>query len=525
MQAYFSDKPKPICLPNLPASSRILVAEAWDATPFLETGLEIALRLSAYYSKVSYCHYGSLLPICECSRRLVLTPVDRLVGYNYTPTAKGIQLALQYASLHGLSFESISPPILPANPSYTFKQNDLESISSLQRACFEESPSLGLSVGSSLVSILDNSQVRPADYLGLVNKLATSFLRSYYVTKYLLRESGYDAVVLFNGRFAAVKGAVLAVQRLSLPIFYHERGSSKDLFSLTAYQPHDRVEVQKDICTAWNSLEDSKKNKIAESFFCDKKAGLDKSWTTFKENMASGRSMGCINDAKQRSKSGMIITFFSTCDDELLSVADAFKRTKFEWNGQDEAFAAIVESVKKHGHALILRNHPHLQNKSEEDRSKWDNLLFMDDNNNVIVVESGSPIDTYELIDSSDLIIVHGSTVGIESVYWGKPVITLEDSFYDSIGASIYKPQSIKELDELIGGIRDLVVRPDSALPYGFYMSTFGTEFQLYNADTLFRGRFLGCDLGARTTPHKIISAIKRKMSVFRKMVIARSFS
>lgn len=442
----------------------------------------------------------------------MLSPVDRLIGYNHTPAEAGIKIALEYASLHGFNFESISPPDNPAKASYTFKQDDLESISSLQRTCFEGSSSLGLSVASSLVSILGNSQVRPADYLSLVNKLATSFLRSYYTAEYLLRAFSYDAIVLFNGRFATVKGAVLAAQKLSIPIFYHERGSSKALFSLRSYQPHDRVQVQKDICKAWKKLGLKSGNKIAKEFFNAKKCGQDKGWTTFKENMVPGRSTSIISVAKERSKTGKIITFFSSSEDEFLSVADAFKRSKFEWNGQGEALIAIAKSAKKHGHAVVLRIHPHLQKKSEEDMAKWDNLIFVDEKQDIVIVESGSPVDTYELIDSSDLVIVHGSTVGIEAIYWGKPVVTVSDSFYDLIGASIYKPQTIKDLDKLIGGMQDLSVCPDSALPYGFYMSTFGVDFQLYKPDTLFQGKFLGHDLNARTRRHKVMSAIKRNM-------------
>lgn len=510
MQTSLTDIPQPIWLQNLPPDSHVLVAEAWDATPHLETGLEIALRLSAYYSKVSYCHYGSLLQICEYSRRFALTAVRRMIGYNYTPAAAGIKIALDYAYLHGLNFESISPPGDLANINYTFNHSDLESIFSLQRASFEGSTSIGVAVASSLVTILRNSQVRPVEHLSLVNKLANSFLRSYYIAKYLLDESKYDAIVLFNGRFAAVKGAAIAAQRLDIPIFYHERGSSKDLFSLRPYQPHNRVQVQRDICNTWKCVDRNSGRKIAETFFYDKKAGRDKGWTTFKQNMVPGQSTSWLSVAKNISRTGKIITFFSSSEDELLSVSDAFERSPFEWNGQDEAFIEIAKSAKKFGHALILRNHPHLQKKSDDDRAKWDNLSFMDDKRDIVIVESGSPVDTYELISSSDLIIVHGSTVGIEAVYWGKPVITVSDSFYDLIGASIYKPQAVADLDDLIGRIQDLSVRPDSALPYGYYMSTFGIEYQLYKPDTLFRGKILGRDLGAKSRRLKAISAIKR---------------
>ena len=63
----------PLLLPSIPPKSRILVTDAWDNTPNLETGLEIALRLAPSYSKVNYINYGDILsgprPFAWCKNR------------------------------------------------------------------------------------------------------------------------------------------------------------------------------------------------------------------------------------------------------------------------------------------------------------------------------------------------------------------------------------------------------------------------------------------------------------------------
>ena len=176
--------------------------------------------------------------------------------------------------------------------------------------------------------------------------------------------------------------------------------------------------------------------------------------------------------------------------------------------GQDKAFQAVADSAHHHGHALILRNHPHLQKKSKLDRNKWDHPSFIPSSSNVTIIKSSSTVDTYELIDASDLVVVHGSTVGIEAVFWGKPVIVVSDSFYDLIDASIYKPFTLVELDSLIGNLGNLMVDSDSSLPYGFYMASFGIASVLYKPKNLFLGSFLGFDLQQKTLRHKLLSFV-----------------
>ena len=95
----------PLFLPGLESARRVLVLEAWDATPHLENGLEVSLRLAAAKHKVDYCHYGRYLPLVEYSRRLNLSVVDKILGYSDTPVDRGLKLALSYAkAFNSLTF-------------------------------------------------------------------------------------------------------------------------------------------------------------------------------------------------------------------------------------------------------------------------------------------------------------------------------------------------------------------------------------------------------------------------------------
>jgi len=513
-----SKKFDPLVLPNVPSTSRILVAEAWDATPHIETGLEIALRLAPNYSEVGYVHYGSILPACEFSAESRTGWFRNLVGFNNTPAEKGIKVAKGFASSCGLNLTFIDPSSFKLPEDYVLEPEVLGSLSSLKCASFYGSDLLGISLVSSLVSLTGNSLVNPSDHKALVENLAIGFARCFSFISNLLDNGGYDAIIVFNGRFASVKGAVLAASRLSKPIYFHERGCSQDKFSLKDYQPHDRIKFQADIRKHWDQSKCNPSSlRAADEFFLSQRAGTPQGWISYNDCMTPGASASSISQAKAKasSKAGRVICFFTSSEDEYVSTEGVFESSGFEWKSQDEACRALAKAADKYGHSLVIRNHPHLRYKASADRAKWDNLEFIDDQHNLTLIRSDSVVDSYELINACDLVVVYGSTVGIEAVYWKKPVIVMSDTLYDEIGASIYKPLTIDELDALIGNMDSLLVEQDSALPYGYYISTFGINFQLYSPSTLFQGKFLDIDLKRKPVIRRLASRIKKALQAF----------
>ena len=139
---------------------------------------------------------------------------------------------------------------------------------------------------------------------------------------------------------------------------------------------------------------------------------------------------------------------------------------------------------------LFIRLHPHVRKKSREDQLRW---LALGEIKGVNIVSFDSDVDTYALIDQSDVVVTAGSTVGIEAVFWRRPSITLGPSYYSELGVTLH-PRSSAELKAMLASDK-LPVERERTIPYGYYMSTFGTKFLHYVPETLFKGKFMGVDL------------------------------
>ena len=195
----------------------------------------------------------------------------------------------------------------------------------------------GLSVASSLVSLVKDSQVLPSNYSDTVNKLATSFVRSYHFSRSLLDAASYDAVILFNGRFASVKGRGLPQNKVICP-FIFMKGVVLSHHTAFVVANHMTGFKYKELLQYWKKIKIILL-KILEQISLSKRNGLDKAWVSFKENMKSGHAKACINNAKNIT-TGKVATF-SSSEDEFISVSDAYKRSNFEWKGQDKALLLL----------------------------------------------------------------------------------------------------------------------------------------------------------------------------------------
>ena len=69
---------------------------------------------------------------------------------------------------------------------------------------------------------------------------------------------------------------------------------------------------------------------------------------------------------------------------------------------------------------------------------------------NVQVFDSGETVDSYALLDHSQLVLVYTSTIGLESVLSGKPTIVSGQTHYNNKGFTD-DPAYIGDYDELLG--------------------------------------------------------------------------
>ncbi len=342
---------------------------------------------------------------------------------------------------------------------------------------------VGLAVASSLVSKTKNSSPDLEDNASMILTMIQSGIKVYEFTKKIIKNKDPNFIYLFNGRFCNNRAVMHAANELGVPVMFHERGANKHLYYLESFMPHDAVRWQEKLLTEWMQAQHSPESrKIGEAFYKDRRAGLEQSWISFTDHQQRGL-LPKIDSTKR------IITYFSSSDDEFVAIGDIFKFTV--WKNQFDALNDLIAICQKDRNIqLIIRIHPHIREKSREDQMRW---LSMPDREGVTVVSFDSDVDTYALIDRSDLVVTAGSTVGIEAVYWGRPSITLGPSHFSKLSATYY-PQSTAQLEDLIFS-NSLKIEREPAIGFGYYMATFGKRYKYYEPENLFRGRFLGVDL------------------------------
>lgn len=467
---------------------QVLFFEFWHSSPHLETAFELAKKHIALGDDVHFYFGGHELTYCRHTR---ISPDNRFVrlGMWKLPEARGAKL-LRGDSFHfypRLDFSAVS--IEPSIP-------DILTMEDLKGFTYR-GYNAGLSVLSSLVSETRCSTPDLSEYGLQVKTMLADGAKLFECVSSIINEQQADLVYVFNGRFYECRAVLDAARSLDVPVKIHERGATIDRYSLRDFMPHDRLKIQSELLALWDSAnDDAEALDVASNFFRERKNGVEQAWKSFTANQMKDE-LPPLEPGKR------IITYFSSSDDEYVAVGDIYK-----WEGWEDQFSAVLDLITICSElpetALIIRIHPHLVEKSSDDQEKWMSLAKYQD---VVLIPPDSKVDSYALLDSSDLVVSAGSTIGIEAVFWGKPSVNLGPSLYSELHAT-FQPKGKRELSELLRR-KSLEVYADRSLPYGYYMSVFGNLYRDYEPKGILEGRFMGVDLMAVPFTVKLIRNIR----------------
>jgi hypothetical protein len=134
--------------------------------------------------------------------------------------------------------------------------------------------------------------------------------------------------------------------------------------------------------------------------------------------------------------------------------------------------------------------HPNLTNVNNADTRRLRSIT----SDNFSLIDSDSPVSSYDVLLQSDIALTFGSTIGIEAVYWGIPSVIAGPAMYDHLGG-VYIPQSHSELIDLL--CKDLVPQDKiGAKKFGYHMRTFGVPFRIWKALDFHNGVYRGIRFG-----------------------------
>jgi hypothetical protein len=454
-----------------------LIIENVALKPHLETAGEIALRLRDEGHNVSFCWVGSDLPWSDWK----LPPITKFIGCSLTRRVNKFLKILYQEGIRVVDHPDLENIV--TNKIYEWAASFDGDIEDLKKYAYTNAR-LGMGAASSIISFYGDSLIFLYQYK-IETKLAlVSSALVYERSKALIHQEKPDAVITFNGRFATSKPVVAFAESLGIPVLRHERGSTYDRYEIFSDAIHNYKYIRERIKKHWEDTPREKRVAAGHNFYIRRRGGDGIGWHSFTKGQRSG-----YFPSRQSGKKRIV--YFSSSDDEYAAVTDSFEIGP--WDDQLSAVRELVDICSQRlDIELVIRVHPHLIKKSPQERMRWSQFHA----ENICLIPPKEAVDSYALLDSADVVVSYGSTMGMEAAYWGKPSILLGPCSYAETPPVITIKSRI-ELNQILTRLADLCPpNRDLCLPYGNYYLSYGKFFCYYKPISLSEGFFLGERLG-----------------------------
>jgi hypothetical protein len=436
-------------------------------TPHLETDLEIANKILDQGHEVFFLTCNSVLKTC------FLNPCHNKIICNVCKSK--ISNGIKHLNIDNDHILSISSDYELELPSI----NEIKSFDDLNNYKYKDCD-IGSGVVSSLVSITRDHLFDLESHKELViSGLETSAL-IYEDFSSVIKKYKPDVVVLFNGRFLESKPVLHLCHMHNIKFYTHERGGQLDRFMFRENStPHSLDYGKTEIDLLWNN---SKEDKyfIGKKFYEERRNKIIQNWHVYNKNQILGKLPENFDKSKKN------IAIFNSSIDEYVTIPD-FKNKiyKDDNDGIKQLFEFFKNDLKVH---FYLRNHPNLNNLNTTQTRQIN--TFKSEYHNITIIDASEVIDSYALMESVDIVVTFGSTMGIEALYWGTPSVLLGRAYYEDI-PGILKPKSHYEACILLKEkLNKNTYNSKEAIKYGYWSLMYGIPYEYFKPKSLFKGYF-----------------------------------
>ena len=327
----------------------------------------------------------------------------------------------------------------------------------------------GINIGLSLHSYYVTITRKPSGRLSMeerhyFDQILTSLCQFVDYAFQLVEKVKPDVITIYNGRMfenrlfyeiAVDKGIPFESEEVcwrinqpSIRVEYHG-GLPLDIKQLTRMSEE---------LWANSKRSEEEKKEVGSSFFLNRRNGKPTNDFIYIDKQIKDLLPVEYNE-KERN-----FVIFNSSEDEIVSLGGEWDEDNL-FESQLDAISFVLQHLPNNSH-LYLRIHPNLKGV----RAEYHTNLYKLRDSRLTIIKPDSPISSYALMDIAEKVLVMGSTMGVESCYWGKPVISLHKSEYYYLNVA-YNPQSRNELVQMLDDCLDPKSKK-GALLYGyFYMA------------------------------------------------------
>ena len=364
----------------------------------------------------------------------------------------------------------------------------------------------GMATASSLVSFTRNHEPDLLLHKDFINRGLLTGAYLYEVFQLILDQIQPDLVVLFNGRFVENRPLLRVSQERKIDYATHERGGKLNTFLFRINSiPHSIETVRNEMEALWSQA-GVDRDEVGKTFYTNRIKRVEDAWYSFTKEQQEGRLPESLKNIDNKK----VITIFNSSLDEYEGL-EGFG--PFFYQNDNEGILQICRSLERFSDIkLYLRVHPNLRrlnNSQNKFLKEKINVL-----NSVEMIPAEDSVDTYALIDKSEIVIVFGSTVGAEAAFAGKKVVLLGRAAYENLDCFVI-PKNHEELMTILTD--DTYVFPtinqDDPLKYGYWNETYGINYQHYKPLSIGKGLYRGKSIKANFILRKLkrLTRFKKK--------------
>lgn len=356
----------------------------------------------------------------------------------------------------------VTPQMVDQADAMDFSFQSMEELKSITFDGIE----IGYGALSSYVSYTRNIEAPISHIKSYIEDMLRMQVRMIFALKELIASFQPTLIVFHNGRFAEYKPLLGLARKLGIDFLCTENILLGDG---NRYQdnycngiPHNVYDRDLHVKELWNCAPDmQQREQVARSFFENRRNAKYAGDTIYVKDQKEGMLPADWDDKKEN------IVIFNSSEDEFFAIgSDCGANALFK--SQIEGIKTIVEhyvsDTNKH---FTLRVHPHLKGLPFAYHQDLYKLKYP----NLTVIPADSVVSSYSLMDAASKIVVFGSTMGVESTYWHKPVINMAFATYNLMDV-VYIPQNENELWSLIDNKELKPKEVEHTFPYGYFVMT-----------------------------------------------------
>ena len=450
---------------------RLIVFPSWISTPHYETDLEIAINHAQRGWDVYVAHCRGELNSCMTNREqdpiVCLTCSSRI--------SQGLAIARKAAILKTLRIRNLTVAALPNLPSWS-------SAEELRQFMYGEYE-VGRAVFSTISFILGEHTFDIDEYQPLVKReIRTACSVIEWLESDILQLEPHRMVIL-NGRFTVQGMTVGFCKKFGIEYLTHERAGVLGRYKLRINTVIHDIDADKtDIEKVWSESgrDEEEKKRIGASFFTERVKGLSQGWHSFK-TLQKDRLLPVDFDQTKRN-----IAIFPSSWEEHVTFPQWYGNPIYE--DDQKALEEILEDRRLQDCVFWIRLHPNLVQRG----GKQVKITATLGNTypNARIIDPQSPVDSNALADASEKVIVFNSTMGVESAFWGKPVVVIGRAVYEDLEIA-YHPADheavVKHLDS------QLTPKPkEGAYKFGYWQKMYGEPYHHFRHTAVSEGYLLG---------------------------------